>query len=285
MGFDKNPFKKKYTDADGNPIDKHGNKIDVEEYDTPMYRAYGVHKKLRLWLINLNNFLAVLLFFLLFVIPLGSVVGIVVFMIFKYASAYAFAAGLAFFICAVAVISFYIVAFRIPRKRAAFFRKLKRACKKNNYKLIFKRSFFQSLFWTNDDKLDFIVKAGEWTYYVKLFGAQNRKSDVTFSQSGELIYRKLRLKNSVTVILNLKPKIKTKKIIFPSVPEDKKAVKVILLNPVPTEIYKKKINGDTVMSGNCDEVFGYTVYTGTGFIEGMMRNIENDKRKKSTEKH
>ncbi len=271
MGFDKNPFKKKYTDADGHPIDKHGNRIDVEEHDVPMYRAYGKHRVYRAWVEKLNDIL-IKGVALLFLGPILA--GFVLFgiSIFYYAKMYPFLGILAtpilIFISAV----IYIKVFRIPRKRIG-------------YKLEIKRNCFQSLKWSERGDVDMIIKAGGWTYYIKFFGSRHALSDVTFWFNGNIVYRMLRKRNLYSRLLNLQPKEKTKKIVFPNIIEGERTVKVAVLNPEPGELYKKLQNGDRMLSGNHDTVFGYTVFTSDGFIDGIRRNIETDKWKKENEKH
>ncbi len=271
MGFDKNPFKKKYTDADGHPIDKHGNRIDVEVRDVPMYRAYGVHKKFRPWIAKLNEILALILVMIVYV-PIAVIALLVVFVTVKWSGIYVYNTIATFFWCVVLALWLYFFVLKIPRKRIAFYRKLKKTCKKNGYRITYQRGFFRSLFWAKDDQIDLTVKAGRWIYYVKFFGSKNLRSDVTLCSNGELIYRKLRLNNKFTVSLGLKPKTRKKKIIFPKYADGDRAIKAIILNPVPNEVYKRHTNGDTELSGNEDTIFGYTVYTGTGFIEAICRN-------------
>ncbi len=272
MGYGKKPFGRQYTDSEGHPIDRHGKRIEVKEHDVPMWRAYGKHKVYRLWMSKLYDIAAIFLFCLFILIPFGAVVAVILLASFKYAATYSFAMAIVLLAIAIALIFFYTVVLRVPRKRAVFYRKLKKACKKNGYRITYNRGFFRSLTWAGDDKLDLIVKAGRWTYYVKLLGSPNSKSDVTFCYDGRLIYRKLRLKNLFTAVFGLKPRIRERRISFPKYAESERTVKVIILNPVPAEVYKKKANGDTEMSGNEDNIFGYTIYSGSGFIEAIRRN-------------
>ncbi len=284
MGFEKNPFRQRQTDKDGNPVDRRGNKIDVAEHDVPMYRAYGKHKVLRPWLIKFNDLLArflLILFYFCYTLPALILITFCI----LYADVFQFAAVILIFLSVIALVLIYIYWFRIPRKRSKFCRKLKRACKKNGYKVVYERGFFKSLTWSEKDDVDYTIKAGEWTYYVKLFGAKNVKSDVTFCHDGTLIYRKLRIKNVFTLVFNMQTRTKVRKVCFPSVLDDKKTVKAIILNPVPMEMYKRRGSGDTDMSGNDDTMFGYTVFTGSGFIEAMRRNAENDVREQKEALH
>ncbi len=275
MPYNKNPFKRQYTDSEGRPIDKKGNRIDAEEYDVPMYRSYGVQKKHRPWLARFNEIFALTLVIVLY-IPIFAAAALAIFVTVRWAGVYTYNAIIIFFFLVGLTMYLYLVVLKAPRKRIAFYRKLKKACRKNGYRITFMRSFFRSLFWADDDKVDLTVKAGRWIYYVKLFGSKNMRSDITFSD-GELIYRKLRLENRFTVAFGLKPKVIKKKIAFPRYADGDSAVKAIILNPVPTEAYKRKPNGDIEMSGNCDTIFGYTIYTGSGFIEAIRRNAAQDK--------
>ncbi len=275
MPYNKNPFGRQYTDSEGHTVDKKGNRIDVEEYDVTMYRSYGVHKKHRPWLARFYEIFAIAVVLLVY-IPIFAIAALAVIMTVRWAGVYAYNTIVTFFLCVGLAIYLYLVVLKLPRKRITFYRRLKKVCRKNGYRLELARNFFQTLFWADDDKIDFTVKAGRWIYYVKLFGSKNMRSDITFSD-GELVYRKLRLENRFTDAFALKPRATKKKVDFPKYTEGDRAIRVIILNPAPTEVYKRKANGDIEMSGNCDTIFGYTIYTGSGFIEAIRRNAVQDK--------
>ncbi len=275
MGFRKVPFKKIYTDEQGHPIDKHGNRINVEELDIPMWRSYGVHKIHRPWLTGFNELLARAIA-ILFLSPIFFSAAMVIFLIYYYAQFFPIFAIIALAFTLFALFLFCKMAMRIPRKRAKFYRKIKRFCKKNGYTLTIKRNCFSSLRWMNDETVDLIIEAEDLRYYVKLFGCR-KNSDVTFCHNGDLVYRKLPPRAVWARLLALSPKTRIKRIVFPELPECEGVIKAIVLCPVSIEMYKKRLNKDTELTGNHDELFGYTVFTESGFTDAVRRTLEKKK--------
>ncbi len=258
--------------------------VDIKEGETPMYRAYGKTKVVRPWHEKFNDLLAKAVA-LVFIFCMAVMVGLTVFTALRYSRVFP-SLGLVVFVGQVILLIVLCFIFlRIPRKRVKFLSKLKKACAENGYKIKYCRSFFKSLRYAKDESVDMIIRAGGYTYYVKMFGAQKKLSDVIFCENGEMIYKKLRIKNDLTLVFERKTKTKTFKVSFPKVAEGEKAVKVIVLNPVPLNIYTKKANGDVEISGNHAEMFGYTVFSGSGFIEHIKRNAELEKSQSSGIEH
>ena len=56
---------------------------------------------------------------------------------------------------------------------------------------------------------------------------------------------------------------------------DKYTVKAILINPAVMNIERKGSDGVIVPTGSGEKLFGYTIYTGKGFIETIKRNAED----------
>ncbi len=275
MAFRKIPFKKIYTDEEGHPIDKDGNRINVEEHDVPMWRSYGVHKIHRPWLEKFNEMLARGIA-ILFLSPIFFSAAMVIGLIFYYAQFYPIFGMLAFIFTLAGLILFYKMALRIPRSRARFYRRLKKYCKKNGYTLKIFRNRFSSLVWKNDETIDLMIKAENYTYYVKVLGCR-KNSEVTFCQNGELVYKINPPRAVWARMLALPSKTRIKKICFQELPSDPKLINAIVLNPVSVEMYKKRLNKDTELTGNHDELFGYTVYTDKGFADSIRRTIDNEK--------
>ena len=276
MGFKKTPFKRAFTDEEGHPIDKHGNRIDVDELDVPMWKSYGVHKRYRPWLTKLNDILVKILA-IVFLSPIFFAAGLVTFIILYLAPVFPGIMFATVMLVLSGLIFLYINGLRVPRKRAAFYIKVKRFCRKNRYTVRFERNFWSSLFWAKDERLDFVIKAGNWTYYVKVFGSTHKRSDVTFCHDGELMYRRYPKKNLISHMFDLQPRVRKIKIVFPETPEGEKNIKAVVLNPVPMEMYKKKQNREVEMTGNCDALFGYTVFTDSGFLDSVRLNIDKEK--------
>jgi hypothetical protein len=241
--------------------------------DTPLYRTYGVKKKYRPRLIKFNNFLAksmvaFLIFFQLFVV---ATVGF----------AFWFYSGelIATVVTIILTTVLYFINTRIPRARHKFVKKLKKVCKEKKYRLEFKRGFWKSLSWADRDEIDFTLKAGKYTYFVRYATATKTLSTMTFLSKSELVYTKHPRNNKFTLIFDFKDKKKLMPISFPSYidNDDKYSIKTILINPVPMNIEKKGSLGEGMEpTGTGERLFGYTVFNGTGFIETIQRNAERN---------
>lgn len=246
-------------------------RIEVE--DVPLYRSYGVTKKVNLRRRRVMEALgkAWTVFFL------GVELGLILFITFLFAFYTDVLVATTLFIVLFSI--FFFNATKLIRRRARFLRRLKRACKKNGYALEFKRGFFKSLTWAKGDALDFTVKAGKWTYYVKLATSRRFLASFTFASKNQMKYTKIPRHNRFTIILDCKEKIYTMPIAFPAELDDKDkySVKAILINPAVMNIYKKGSDGSTLPTGSGEKLFGYTIYTGTGFIETLKRNAEDEK--------
>ena len=245
----------------------------VEVEDVPLYRSYGVTKRVNLRRRRAMEALGkawTILF-------LGVELGIILFITFLFAFYTDVLVATTLFI--VLFLIFFFNATKLIRRRARFLRRLKRACKKEGYELEFKRGFFKSLSWAKGDALDFIVKAGKWTYYVKLATSSRFLASFTFVSKNQMKYTKIPRHNRFTIILDFKEKIYTIPIAFPEHIDDKDkySVKAILINPAVMNIEKKGSDGALLPTGSGEKLFGYTIYTGTGFIETLKRNAEDEK--------
>ena len=83
--------------------------------------------------------------------------------------------------------------------------------------------------------------------------------------------------NIFTVIFGFKPKSKKYSLSFPTpyTIGTHKNINAIVVNPVCRELFYKNRDGVTEPTGSGVECFGYTVYTGSGFLESIVRNEEN----------
>ena len=243
-------------------------KVKVETEDVPMYRSYGVTKKVNPTAIKIRDTLAKALTILVLVIEF-SIILLVTFMLAFYTDVLV---ATVLFVILFSI--FFFNATKLIRRRAKFLRKLKKLCKQNKYRLQIKRGFFKSLSWAKDDDVDFIVKAGKWTYYVKFATSKRFLSSFTFVSKDQMKYTKIARHNRFTIILDFKDKSCMMPIAFPKGIEenDKYAVKAILINPAVMNIEKKGSDGVVIPTGSGEKLFGYTIYTGTGFIETIKRN-------------
>ena len=167
------------------------------------------------------------------------------------------------------------------RKRLKLSRDIKKLCKKNKYKLVQNRKFFNSFKW-NTKEHDFVLYTGKYVYYVHYLTLRKYNANLVFESKGEISYTMLPLKNIFSLIFNLKPVKKTYHVEFPPLPDmdSKKVVRVVLVNPVCSDMYEKDKDGGLVSTGNGMEKYGYTVYTGSGFIDSIERNERNTKETK-----
>ena len=240
----------------------------VETEDVPLYRSYGVKRKVNPTAEKIKYTLAKMVTVLLMVSELAIIV-IVTVMLAIYTDV--LVATLLFIIL---FSIFFFNATKLLRRRMSFVRKLKKTCKQNKYRLEFKKSFFKSLSWAEDDSVDFIVKAGLYTSYVKYATSKRFLSSFTFVAKNQMKYTKIARHNRFTIIFDVKDKTYAMPIEFPKgIDEnDKYAVKAILINPAVMNIEKKGSDGVVVPTGSGEKLFGYTIYTGSGFIETIKRN-------------
>ncbi len=248
--------------------------VEIISGEIPMYRTYGVTKKYRPRLAKFNEILSkfLVLYLIVFEIFILAVVGV---------SFWFFSGELIATVVSVILFTvMYRINTRIPRLRRKFTKRLKKLCREKKYSLEFKRGFWSSLSWADKGQIDFILKADGITYYVRYATATKKLSTMSFMSRTELVYTKHPRNNKFTLIFDFKDKAKTMHISFPEgIDEnDKNAVKVILINPVPMNIEKKGAFGVGMEpTGTGERMFGYTIFNATGFIETLKRNAKKVK--------
>ncbi len=241
-----------------------------ETGQVPLYRSYGVRKKVNPFIIAFNLFLGRILTVLLIGFELSVIVICAV-------TFYLYADLLMTTFVTVALSSFFLtVHTRVIRRRLGFMTKLKKLCKKNKYKLEYKRGFFKMLSWNEKEDPDVIVKAGKYTYYAKFATPKKPLSSMTFLSKDEIRYTKHARKNIFTLIFGFKDKSKILSLRFPEYidEKDKYSVKAIIVNPKPRDIMVKTQEGPIVPTGTGEKIYGYTIFTGKGFMESIKRNAE-----------
>ncbi len=161
------------------------------------------------------------------------------------------------------------------RRRLKFQKKLKKLCREKNYKLKFEQNFFDSLVWS-PEKLDFTLNTGTHLYLVHYLTLPKYNARLTFLDGENFVYTKHRLRNPFTVIFDLKDKHKNYSVKFPKKYEldRKKTVRALIVNPVCRDIFRKNELGVIEAAGSGADIFGFSVYTGSGFIESVRRNEE-----------
>jgi len=162
----------------------------------------------------------------------------------------------------------FLILTRTVRKRLIFIQKLKKVCRKKGYRLhIYRNLLFPLKKYTN--RADFSVEATGTFYEVMLFPARRRLVKYRFLKEGEVELETRFLKNRIKQIYNIKPRVRVKKYGFEGA---EGAVKVLLLNPVPYEMYYlDKKDFKVYPCGSGAEFFGYSAYTGNGFIKMLER--------------
>ena len=157
---------------------------------------------------------------------------------------------------------------RTLRKRLLFVSRLKRVCRKKGYRLhIYRNLLFPLKKYTN--RADLSVEATGTFYEVMLFPARRRLVKYRFLKEGEVELETRFLKNRIKQIYNIKPRVRVKKYGFEGAAG---AVKVLLLNPVPYEMYYFDKNDFKLYPcGSGAEFFGYNAYSGSGFVKMLER--------------
>ena len=250
--------------------------IKGETGEVELYRSYGVRKKVNPLLIFINVAMAKVLFVMLMVFEI-IVISTGAIFLFLYGGVL-----ISTLLTSITLIVVFNKTTKIPRRRISFQRKLKKACKKEGCTLNFHKEFFKSLRWSNEDELDLTVKAGKYTYFVKYITPKKPLSSVTFLSRYDIKYTKHARKNVFTLMLGFKDKTKMLKINFPHTINacDKYQKKIIIVNPNPRDILVKNPEGAVVPTGSGEQIYGYTIYTGTGFIDEIKRKAREAREEK-----
>lgn len=269
-------MKKEKTKENSNEEDKRIERIKIESEDIPLYRSYGVTKKVNPTFRFIRDLIFKILIAALFAVEL-FLMSIGVYMMAKYTGVL-----IATVLAVVAVAIFVFQVTKLPRRRLSFLRKLKKACKENGYELEQRRGFFTSLKWASGNKIDFKLKANGWTYYVKYATSKRFLASFTFLSKSEMKYTKIARQSRIATVFDFKDRSITVPIVFPDEidEEDKRSVKAILINPAVMDVDRKGSDGSTVPTGSGEKLFGYTIFTATGFLETLKRISENENNEK-----
>ena len=95
-------------------------------------------------------------------------------------------------------------------------------------------------------------------------------------------YTKIARESRIATIFDFKDRSITVPIAFPDEIDDndKHGVKAILINPAVMDVNRKGSDGSTIPTGSGEKLFGYTIFTATGFIETLKRNSESENNEK-----
>ena len=242
--------------------------IKGETGQVPLYRSYGVTKRVRPFVIFLNVLLTKIIFI--------TVIFFQLCIIAICAAAMFFLGGvlISTLMTVIMVWVFLSVNTRVLRRRLSFVRRFKRFCKKNGLEPRFTRGFFAALSSSEHGEVDIVLEAFGRTYFVKYVTPRKPLSSVTFLSKDQARYTKHARRNIFTLILDLKDKSRVWDIGFPA--EAEVGERIVLVNPNPRDIYVKNAEGATVPTGSGEKIYGYTIYTGTGFLDELAREKEKD---------
>ncbi len=157
---------------------------------------------------------------------------------------------------------------RAPIKRIGFILKLKRICKKGRYSLEFKNISPKTLF-SFSNQVDIKLKTDNKTYELMFMPSIKRLTILIFEKYGEVRIVTGFLRNRIKDALGLTMREKCKKYGFNG---SKDSEKILLLNPVPFEIYSLDLyQKKLIPSGSGDKIFEYTLHTGSSFIREIEK--------------
>ena len=240
---------------------------EVSDYDpVPLYRSYGVTRREYPVINKIKEFLhritvALVLVPMCVLLTLGLVATILygeVFAVVVYTP-----------ICVFLI--FRLV--RPQRKRRAFMRKLRKVAKVKGYRLTVKRGFWSSFVWSPTEE-SFILDTPKYSYHIHFFTARRYNSEIMFEEKNRFLFIKRPIKNVFSLMFDLKPKVKeysfSPDFSFPW--NDRQKIVGILVNPVCDSMSYRDHDGSVSPTGSGGEMFGFSVFTGSGFIETVKRS-------------
>ena len=240
-----------------------------DEESVTLARAYGVKKRVTVFTRFNDVFagvLAVILMTLLTVILAAGCIWLTIML---------GAIGVMLAVITVAVF-IYIVPLRKLRKRLRFIFRLKRRCKVLGYKLEFKRGLLRGLCF-NTEGLDFTVDTRKKQWRVRFMTPKRYLSHITFVDKNTIEIKSNITKSRFKFVLGLNgERVKRIKYSFNDpLPEGyKKVSRALILNPVPHDAFKKDADGATIPIGTGEYLYGYTMFSGSGFLQALIREDE-----------
>lgn len=240
------------------------------ENPVPLHRSYGVTKKEGF---SQNSITCLQQFSLLFFFSLLAVTWVLgIYILISILGAIG-----VMLISVAALLFVYFKLCRKLRKRARFIFRLKRRCKQMGYKLKFHRGFFKGLRF-NKDGFDFTVNTGKKIWSVSFFTPKKYLSHLTFVDSRTVDIKTNIIQSRLKFILGLNnPRLKRIEYVFDDKPTEgeKNTAKALIVNPVPHDVFKKDADGAVIPIGTGERLYGYTLFTGSGFLETLMREDDN----------
>ena len=232
----------------------------------PLHRSYGV-KKREGFFTHLNDTIAVAMAVcLIILLSIIWIMGIVMLVVLL--------GSIGILLISVAALLFvYLKLCRTLRKRLKFIFKLKRTCKRLGLKLQFKRGVLKGMK-LNSQGLDFIVDSPKKRWCVRFYTPKKYLSHLTFIDKNTVEIKTNITKSRLKFVLGLEEP-KTRRIPYSFAEEvasgSKKVAKALILNPVPHDVFKKDTDGATIPIGTGEYLYGYTMFSGSGFLEALHR--------------
>lgn len=248
---------------------------ESQDESVPLYRSYGVKRRLRPWTEKIElTFGRIILLWMIGVLVLAA--GFCAVGFWLYFPELWVKVILSVVIALIAAVRLT----RTMRKRRKFCRGLKKLCKEKKYRLTFVQNFVQSLVWSGNRE-DFILETGDCVYYARYLTVRKYRSTLYFEKPDAIKLVKRPLNNKFTLIFDIQPRVKYYPIDWgekASAWGNKRVVKALIVNPVCGEMLYKKKDGGFEATGNGGEHFGYTLFTGSGFLETVRRQVHENGR-------
>ncbi|MBO5269384.1 MAG: hypothetical protein J6B77_01275 [Clostridia bacterium] len=177
-------------------------------------------------------------------------------------------------IAAIALLAFALTYLRAILKRHSMLKKLKRVCAENGYVLSDVRSFYRSLF-RSDNACHFRVQKGRMCFDCKLISGRKRSATIAFSPNGTGSYvRSFALTGGGRTAIHIVrlPRAELFRIVTPfSYEFASEHKKILIVNPVPRKIVLQIEGTERQLYGG-EQIGEYTFYNASGFFSALSRD-------------
>ena len=172
----------------------------------------------------------------------------------------------------------FIIATRMLRKRLKLERKLKKLCRNKGYIIERNIGFFSSLKFVTSG-YHYIIETPKVRFAVRYMTFKKRLSKVTFrsNQEVDIIVNMNASRNLWKSLLGIKEKTVAYHFDFDETfyDKDKRVEKIVLMNPVPSEVNFINKEGIFTPTGPGQEMYGFVIYNGSGFLS-MLDQLDGD---------
>ena len=252
------------------------NKIKVEqsEYNpVPLYRSYGVKTKERPLLTKIKVIMQKAVATLALGVPI-SVIAVGMF-------ALIFASGSLLLSTAIIAPAVFFALMKLTkpmRKRLKLIGDLKKLCKKHGYKYGYKLELSDSPLspkWSRGAG-ELVFYTNTRVYHIRMFAIRKYRSKLQFESENEMTVTVPPPRNKFTVIYDLKTEHKKLEFDFGDVADapGSETVKALIICPTCSEWSYRHSSCTYIPTGNAETVFGYKVYTASGFVSDLRRMEE-----------